>query len=146
MNRLLATLAALLLLAAAPAAAQLPRLELTAGFHRIEAEVAADPNSRQQGLMHRRTMETNDGMLFVFTLDERHCMWMRNTLLPLAVAFLDLDGRVINIEEMKPQTEINHCAAKPASYALEMNAGWFAQRGIKPGQKIGGIDRAPRAR
>jgi len=147
MSRLLASLVTLAtLFAAAPAAAQMPVMELTAGFHRIEAEIAADQNNRMQGLMHRRTMDANHGMLFVFTRDERHCMWMRNTLLPLAVAFLDADGRIINVEEMKPQTEINHCAAKPARYALEMNAGWFAARAIKAGQKIGGIEKAPRAR
>lgn len=122
----------------------LPLLELQAGFHRIEAEVAHMPETRARGLMHRREMAPQRGMLFVFTHDERHCMWMRNTFLPLAVAFMDGSGRITNIEEMQPQTEVNHCAARPARYALEMNAGWFAQRGIKPGDVIGGIGRAPR--
>jgi uncharacterized membrane protein (UPF0127 family) len=131
---------------AAAGAQSLPRVELTAGFHRIEAEVASQPQSRAQGLMQRREMAQRQGMLFVFPDVAIHCMWMKNTLLPLAVAFLDEAGRILNIEEMQPQTESNHCAARPARYALEMNAGWFAQRGIKPGMAIGGVARAPQAR
>ncbi len=135
----------LLLWIAAHATAQtLPQMDLAAGFHRIEAEVAHTPETRARGLMHRREMAPQRGMLFVFTHDATHCMWMRNTFLPLAVAFLDEGGRIINIAEMQPQTEINHCAARPARYALEMNAGWFAQRGIRSGDLIGGIGRAPR--
>lgn len=137
-------LPALLVLLSTPLQAQMPRMELSAGFHRIEAEVAADQSNRMQGLMHRRSMPTNQGMLFVFPQAERHCMWMRNTFLPLSVAFLDEQGQILNIEEMKPQTENNHCASAPARYALEMNQGWFSAKGIKPGQRIGGIEKAPR--
>lgn len=122
----------------------LPVMELTAGFHRIEAEVAASNAARMQGLMHRRAMPAQRGMLFVFAETARHCMWMKNTFLPLSVAFLDEGGRILNIEDMQPQTEGNHCAARPARYALEMNRGWFAQRGLKAGDAIGGIERAPR--
>lgn len=136
---------ALLLTCALFARAQsMPIMELTAGFHRIEAEVASTPQTRAQGLMHRRDMPQQHGMLFVFTQEAQHCMWMRNTLIPLAVAFLDDSGRILNVEEMQPQNESNHCAARPARYALEMNAGWFAQRGLKRGDQIGGIERAPR--
>ena len=134
----------LLLLVSAQAVAQAPRMELTAGFHRIEAEVAADQSSRMQGLMNRRSMPANQGMLFVFSQAQRHCMWMRNTLLPLSVAFLDEEGRILNIEDMKPQTESNHCAAGPARFALEMNKGWFSSKGLKPGLRIGGIEKSPR--
>lgn len=123
----------------------MPVMELTAGFHRIEAEVAANNPDRMQGLMHRRSMPSQHGMLFVFTQDAQHCMWMKNTYLPLSVAFLAPDGRILNIEDMKPHSEENHCAAQPARFALEMNAGWFAQRGLKRGDLIGGIDKAPRA-
>ena len=132
------------LLASMQALAQMPRLELNAGFHRIDAEVAADQPNRMQGLMNRRSMATNQGMLFVFTQADRHCMWMRNTLLPLSVAFLDERGQIINIEDMKPQTDDNHCAATPARFALEMNQGWFASKGIKAGQRIGGVEKSPR--
>lgn len=124
--------------------AQMPRLELAAGFHRIDAEIAADQPNRMQGLMNRRSMAANQGMLFVFPRADRHCMWMRNTLLPLAVAFLDEQGQIINIEEMQPQTENNHCAAAPARFALEMNRGWFASKGLKAGQRIAGVEKSPR--
>ncbi len=134
----------LLVLASLPVSAQLPRIDLSAGIHRIDAEVAADDARRMQVLMHRRSMPANHGMLFVFTRAERHCMWMRNTYLPLSVAFLDEEGKILNIEDMQPQTEDNHCAANAARYALEMNRGWFASKGIRPGSRIGGIDKSPR--
>ena len=124
----------------------MPVMELSAGFHRIEAEVAASDQNRQVGLMNRKAMPQQRGMLFVFTQNNTHCMWMRNTLMPLSVAFIDDEGYIINIEDMQPQTEDNHCARQPARYALEMNLGWFAQRGIKPGVKLGGLDKAPRPR
>jgi len=133
-----------LTLSAAWAQNAMPVLELNAGFHRIEAEVAASDQNRQVGLMNRQAMPPQRGMLFVFTQANTHCMWMRNTLLPLSVAFIDDDGYIINIEDMQPQTEDNHCARQPARYALEMNRGWFTQRGIKPGVRLGGLDKAPR--
>ena len=144
MSRLVFALYAALLLVSAHAQTQLPIAELTAGFHRIEAEVASDQASQAKGLMHRRSMPANHGMLFVFSRTDRHCMWMRNTLLPLSVAFLDAQGKIINIEDMKPQTEDNHCAASPAPYALEMNLGWFADKGLKPGFQISGIEKIRR--
>lgn len=122
----------------------MPLMELSAGMHRIEAEVAADQPNRMVGLMNRKAMAPQRGMLFVFPQQNTHCMWMRNTLIPLSVAFLDEDGVIINIENMQPQTEDNHCAKVPARYALEMNLGWFSQRGIKPGTRLKGIDKAPR--
>jgi uncharacterized membrane protein (UPF0127 family) len=143
-KQLIGGLAALFLNAAAWAQGAMPVMELTAGFHRIEAEVAASDRDRQVGLMNRQAMPPQRGMLFVFDHENTHCMWMRNTLLPLSVAFIDAKGVIINIEDMKPQTEDNHCAKIPARYALEMNAGWFVQRGIKPGMKLGGMDKAPR--
>jgi uncharacterized membrane protein (UPF0127 family) len=125
------------------AAQELPRVELSAGMHRIDAEVVNTQESRMHGLMMRKAMPAQHGMLFVFDADARHCMWMKNTLMPLSVAFIDEAGRIVNVEEMKPQTEDTHCAAKPARYALEMNANWFASRGLKPGTALKGIDRAP---
>ena len=131
-----------LLLAAAPALAQNPPVvELSAGMHLIHAEVAADMASRSQGLMFRKSLGPNAGMVFVFDEEAQHCMWMKNTLLPLSVAFLDATGTIINIENMAPQTEDTHCAARPARYALEMQRGWFASHGIKPGAKLGGMDK-----
>lgn len=121
---------------------QLPLVELSTGIYRIEAEVAGSFASRAEGLMHRREMPANRGMLFVFEQPAKHCMWMRNTLIPLAVAFIDERGTILNIEEMDPETETSHCAAKSARYALEMNAGWFSRRGLAPGVRIDGIDSA----
>ena len=145
MPRLQSLFCSLLLLIPPVVFAQsVPVMELRAGFHRIEAEVAANQANRQRGLMMRERMAANHGMLFVFPQAERHCMWMRNTLLPLSVAFLDAQGKIINIEEMKPQTEDNHCAASPAPYALEMNLGWFSDKGLKPGFQIGGIEKIRR--
>lgn len=142
--RILVGAALLAATSAAPAQQDLPVAELTAGFHRIEAEVAASPGDRATGLMHREKMPAQHGMVFVFAGDGLHCMWMRNTLLPLSVAFLDARGIILNVEDMKPQTLDNHCAKKPARFALEMNGGWFAARGLKAGDAIGGIDRLPR--
>ena len=139
-----AALAGLLFSGLVAAQGAMPTMELSAGFHRIEAEVAANDPNRQLGLMNRKSMPQQRGMLFVFAQNNTHCMGMRNTLLPLSVAFVDADGVIINIEDMQPQTEDNHCAKKPARYALEMNLGWFAQRGIKPGSKLNGIEKAPR--
>lgn len=138
--------ASLLLNALCASAQSLPMMELNAGFHRIEAEVAANNPARMQGLMNRKSMPQQHGMLFVFAQDAQHCMWMKNTYLPLSVAFLDREGRILNIEDMKPYTENNHCAAKPAFFALEMNQGWFAAKGIKPGMLIGGVQRVPEPR
>lgn len=125
------------------AQAQMPRMDFTLGFYRIEAEVAADLKNRMQGLMGRQAMAPQQGMLFVFPEAARHCMWMKNTLLPLSVAFLDDEGRIINIEDMEPETLGSHCAARPARFALEMNRGWFHGKGIKPGARLAGLEKVP---
>ena len=133
--------ALVLLLAAAPALAQpqLPVAQLSAGMHLIRAEVAADFASRARGLMHRSTMPQNAGMLFIFDELAIHCMWMKNTFIPLSVAFMDERGTIVSISDMQPHSEESHCAARPALYALEMERGWFEKRGIKPGVRLGGI-------
>ena len=135
----------LTLLFAAPALAQqLPVVQLSAGIHLIRAEVAADFSTRGRGLMHRKSLGANAGMLFVFDGAAIHCMWMKNTYLPLSVAFLDEQGAIINIADMQPHSEQSHCATRPSVYALEMAQGWFAQRGIKPGTKLGGLEKLPK--
>jgi uncharacterized membrane protein (UPF0127 family) len=118
---------------------KLPVIPLTAGMHMIQAEVAARDSERQQGLMFREKLAPNQGMVFVFESPGKVCMWMKNTLIPLSVAFLDQAGRIINIEDMKPHSLASHCSAEPARYALEMNEGWFQQKHIKAGTKIGGL-------
>ncbi|MEY2633341.1 MAG: hypothetical protein RIR00_1995 [Pseudomonadota bacterium] len=129
-----------------PLRAEMPRQTLGISFYRIDVEVAANQSDRMQGLMHRQHMPQQQGMLFVFPTAARHCMWMRNTLLPLSVAFLDDNGRILNIEDMAPQTEDSHCASGAARFALEMNKGWFAGKGIKPGTVIEGVLQAPSPR
>jgi uncharacterized membrane protein (UPF0127 family) len=131
---------------ATPAFAQLPILELSAGIHLIRAEVASTFESRARGLMFRKALAANHGMLFVFTEVSAHCMWMKNTYVPLSVAFMDERGTIVSIHDMQPLDETSHCAARPARYALEMSQGWFAQKGIKPGAKIGGLEKAPQPR
>ena len=126
--------------------ADMPRTDLNIGLYRIEAEIAANQGDRMQGLMQRRGMASHQGMVFSFTFVDRHCMWMKNTLLPLSVGFLDETGVILNIEDMQPQTETSHCAGGPAKYALEMNQGWFAQRGLKAGMRVSGLDHLPPAR
>ncbi len=123
----------------AQAQSALPVIPLTAGMYAIQAELAASPEARERGLMFRKSMPANAGMLFVFEEKAGHCFWMRNTDLPLSIAFLADDGSIVNIEDMKPQTEDNHCPRAAVRYALEMNKGWFAQKGLKPGAKIGGL-------
>lgn len=110
-------------------------------MHVIRAEVADDLPSRSQGLMHRRSLPPNGGMVFLFDEDAIHCMWMKNTLIPLSVAFIDARGTIINIADMKPHSEESHCAARPARYALEMTRGWFAQRGIRAGARLRGLEK-----
>jgi hypothetical protein len=135
------TLSFVLLLLSAPANAELPVVELAAGMHLIRAELADSFGTRMQGLMHRRALAPNAGMLFDFERAEIHCMWMKNTLIPLSVAFIDDSGAIVNIADMAPHTEDSHCASRPVRYALEMNRGWFAARGIKPGFRLKGIPR-----
>lgn len=118
-------------------------IPLTAGVNLIQAEVAADNAQRQQGLMFREKMGTNEGMVFLFDEPAQVCMWMKNTLIPLSVAFIDSDGKIVNIEDMQPQTTNSHCARRPARYALEMNLEWFKKRNLKPGTKIGGLPGLP---
>ncbi|MCU0897110.1 MAG: DUF192 domain-containing protein [Burkholderiales bacterium] len=143
MNKLAASV---LLALPAVVHAQLPQVQLNAGIHVIRAEVANTPESRMKGLMFRKTLGTSDGMLFVFDEPQRQCMWMRNTYVPLSVAFIDANGAILNVEDMEPLTETSHCAAGSAKFALEMNKGWFASRGLKAGTRIGGIEKAAAAR
>jgi len=138
-----ALVAALALPARAASGDTLPTIQLTAGMHIVRAEVAYDFESRGRGLMFRESLEPNHGMLFVFDEAAEQCMWMKNTLIPLSVAFIAGDGTIVNIADMKPKDETTHCARRPVPYALEMQRGWFASHGIRAGQKIGGLDRAP---
>ena len=120
-----------------------PVISLNAGLYVIKAEVAANEAEREQGLMFRQSMGANEGMAFLFGAPASVCMWMKNTLIPLSVAFIDADGRIVNIEDMQAQTLTSHCSKKPVPYALEMNLGWFKQKNLKPGSLIEGLPKMP---
>ena len=117
---------------------KLSAIRLNAGIHNIQAELAQTPEEREIGLMFRTAMGTNDGMLFAFEQPGQQCFWMKNTLLPLSVAFVADDGTIVNIDDMKPQTLDSHCSKKQVRFVLEMNQGWFAKRGIKAGARLSG--------
>ena len=117
---------------------QLQRITLSVGIHQIDTQLAATSEQREIGLMFRKDMPQNEGMLFIFESPSQLCFWMKNTLLPLTAAFIADDGTVVNLENMKPQTTDSHCSSKPVRYVLEMNQGWFSKKGVRPGSKISG--------
>jgi hypothetical protein len=111
--------------------------------HPLKVELAADEPQRLQGLMYRKSLGKEDGMLFVFDEPAYHAIWMKNTLIPLSVAFIDKDGVILNIVDMEPQTLDSHMAAGPAVYAIETNKGWYAGKKVKAGDKVTGLPKAP---
>ena len=133
----------LFVLSAMAQAANLPVIRLSAGSGNLEVEVASNKAQRSLGLMNRASMPESRGMLFVYPAPAYFCMWMKNTKIPLSVAFIDAQGQVINIEDMSPQTETNHCTQRNATYALEANRGWFAKHGVSAGSQIIGLEKAP---
>lgn len=120
-------------------------LKLTLGSGALDAEVAATKGERAKGLMNRRGLPQDRGMLFVYPEPAYFCMWMKNTLIPLSVAFIDAQGQVINIADMTPQTETTHCTQRNATYALEVNQGWFAKHGVTQGTQVLGLEKSPKA-
>jgi hypothetical protein len=147
-RRSLLGLSTLLLITALPARANspqtgLPRIAMGAGIHRIDVQVAATPTQRQIGLMWRKEMPQNEGMLFIFEQPSVQCFWMMNTLLPLTAAFIADDGTIVNLVDMKPQTTDSHCSAKPVRYVLEMNQGWFGKKGLAAGARLTGLPARP---
>lgn len=137
--------AAIVLLSSGLAHAQvnigLPTTELKIGIYRIQAELADTPKAREVGLMNRTSMPTNSGMLFIFEQKAGHCFWMNNTKIPLSIAFIADDGKIVNIEEMQAETTNNHCPKAAVRYALEMNKQWFSERVIVPGTVVTGLPR-----
>jgi len=129
--------------AAAPAVIELQATTLSIGKQKLVAEVAATPEQRMTGLMNRFSLKPDHGMIFVFEQAEPQAFWMKNTFIPLSIAFISSDGRIVNIEDMAPQDESRHWSAAPAQYALEMRKGWFAEHGIGPGDRVEGLP-APR--
>jgi len=117
--------------------------QVKVGNHPLKVELAVSDEERSHGLMFRKSMGKDDGMLFVFDELGYHSMWMKDTLIPLSVAFIDGEGRIINILDMEPQTLDTHSAAGPARYAIETNKGWFVEKKVKPGDKVTGLPKPP---
>jgi uncharacterized membrane protein (UPF0127 family) len=139
-------LGAALLVACLPARAQapLPVITVKVAGHDLRVEVVSTDEQMARGLMYRAKLGRNDGMLFAYADPGYHAMWMKNTLIALSVAFVDRDGRILNIEDMEPQTLDSHAAAGPAQYSIEANKGWFAERRIKAGDKVTGLPKPPK--
>lgn len=152
MPRLLAAIALTLPLSAATVARAappqgntgLPQVRLMVGGKALTAEVASTPQQQRIGLMYRRSLPADHGMVFVWERPQAVCMWMKNTWIALSVAFIDADGRIVNIADMQPQTEDVHCAQTEVRYALEMPLHWFARNGIAAGARVSGLPPAAR--
>lgn len=123
-------------------AMHLPQVQLHVAGHAVQAEIAATEASQRQGLMYRKSLPADHGMLFVFEQAGPFCFWMKNTLVPLSIAFIAADGRIVNIADMQPLSEASHCPAKPVLYALEMQQGWFRHHHVHAGQAVTGIPRS----
>ena len=123
--------------------AELPVETIIVGNHQITAEVAANPQDRQRGLMFRESMPDGHGMLFLFPEERVRGFWMRNTPLPLSIAYADSAGRIVAIRDLEPHDERAVSSVRPSRYALEMNRGWFARHGVYEGDVIQRIPRVP---
>ena len=121
------------------------RLMLEVNGHALRVTVARTPAERSMGLMFATKLGKDDGMLFIYPEAAVSAMWMKNTNIPLSVAFLDEQGVIINIEDMQPQTLDAHPSKAPAKYSIETNLGWFKQHGAGPGMKVTGPEKAPTA-
>jgi uncharacterized membrane protein (UPF0127 family) len=125
--------------AAVDRAQSLPTTPLAIGTTKLVAEVAATPQQREIGLMHRFSLKPDHGMVFVFATSEPLGFWMRNTYIPLSIAFIGANGAILNIEDMAPQDDSTHWSTGAAQYALEMRKGWFAEHGIRAGDRVEGL-------
>lgn len=102
----------------------------------ISVEIADTPALRERGLMQRDSLPDDAGMLFVYADEQVRSFWMRNTKIPLDIAFIDRNGSIVSIEQMQPQTDANTVSSSPAMYALEMNQGWFEANGVGVGDRL----------
>lgn len=116
--------------------AGLPVVTIEVGGRRLRAEVASTPAQLSRGLMYRRKVGTDAGMLFVYEQEETLSFWMKNTFVPLSIAFIDADHRIVDVQDMAPQTTSPHRSAARARYALEVNRGWFERHGVGVGAKV----------
>ncbi|EXF45607.1 exported protein [Pseudomonas sp. BAY1663] len=123
----------------APLAQAAEPLSLQLGTHRLEAEYAVTAEARRRGLMRRTELAADGGMLFRFDEVRHHCLWMKDTPLPLSAVFLDEDGVIVDLFELEPLSTAVRCSQAPARYALEANRGWFEARGIGLGGRVEGL-------
>lgn len=135
----LAYLASFGMIPASVLAAGLPARTLTIDGSQLTVEVASTPDTRETGLMNRFSLQQDHGMLFVFEQPQPLAFWMKNTYIPLSIAFVDGSGRILNIEDMRPQDESTHWSRGMALYAIEMRQGWFAAKGIGNGDRVEGL-------
>ena len=139
--------AALLTLMLLPSLARAePLLDLRAGDAHLQAEYARSPAERERGLMERTELAADRGMLFRFDDFRRHCLWMKNTPLPLSAAFMDEQGRIVDLIDLQPLDITIRCSQEPARYALEANQGWFDSHGVAIGDRVDGIPESDGAR
>jgi uncharacterized membrane protein (UPF0127 family) len=113
--------------------------ELEVGQARLQVEIAKDSKTRQLGLMFRKELPANRGMLFTFERPEIQCLWMKDTYIPLTAAFLDEAGKIVDLIDLEPHSLQTRCAKAPASYAIEVNQGWFRDNGIGEGDVVRGL-------
>ena len=111
-------------------------VQLDIGDNSILVEVACDHKSRQRGLMYRDKLADRQGMLFIFRKAEYRGFWMKNTKIPLAIAYIGDNGDILQIEQMKPHDEESTKSKHKVRFVLEMNSGWFARNGVKVGDVI----------
>jgi len=111
-------------------------VQLTIKGKKIRVEVARTEEEKSQGLMFRDKLAPDEGMLFIYEREDFLSFWMKNTPLPLSIAFLDQRGKIVDIQDMVPFSLQTHVSAFPAQYALEVNQGWFKQKGISIGDVV----------
>jgi uncharacterized membrane protein (UPF0127 family) len=116
----------------------LPRVQLTAGEHQIQVYVARSDEERALGLMHRRELPADEGMLFMCDRIAVQRFWMKDTPLPLSIAFLEEDGTILKIADLEPHDLESESSGHPVRFVLEVNQGWFRERGIAPGTRFEG--------
>lgn len=146
LRRLALLLTTMIFVQSALAQQSLPTIELSINGHRVTAEVATTVATRAVGLMRRFSLRPDHGMLFVFASPQPLNFWMKDTYVPLSIAFIDENGRILNIEDMAPRTESTHDSRGLAMFALEMKKGWFAQFAIAAGDRVEGLAKVPKAK
>ncbi len=121
-------------------------IDTSGGEVEVSVEIADTPSERQRGLMERTELAEDRGMFFVFEEEQELSFWMRNTLVPLSIAYVDSDGRIVDIQDMEPLDESGYPSAEPAQYALEVNQGFFEERGVEVGDRFVRYPSAPAIR